>query len=299
MKLAFNSIASVGWDLATMVIKAKEYGYDGIELRGLSGQMHLPLASELASNPGKIAGLVRDTGVELVCLSSSASFHMHDAAEVASNLSVAREYIELAGRLKCPLVRVFAGEIPKRAFFYERRETVMGRIAAALRTLVLIAADNGVTVAVENGGDFTDSAALWYIVDAVDSPLVQCCWSPFAARTRLERPTTSIPRLSAKLAMVHVCDGKFAANGGLESYAVPGQGDMEIPRMVQLLRGIAYSGYLVVDWPRLWVPSLADADKVLPAAAKFLRPLIDEKPVVMTAYKGDKNAPRQGVAAVS
>jgi len=298
MKLAFNSIASVGWDLATMVMKAKEYGYQGIELRGVAGQMHLPLAPELASNPEKISGLVRDTGVELICLNSAASFHMSNPAEVAENLAVAREYIELAGRLKCPMVRVFAGEIPKRAFFYERRETVMGRIVAALRTLVPVAAESGVTIVVENGGDFTDSAALWYLVDAVDSPLVQCCWSPFAARTRLERPTTSIPRLGARIAMVHVCDGKFAPNGGLESYAVPGQGDLEIPRLVQLLKGIAYTGYLVVDWPKLWVPSLADADKVLPAAAKYLKPLIDEKPVVMSAYKGDKNAPRQGLAAV-
>ncbi len=299
MKLAFNSIANVGWDLATVVMKAKEYGYQGIELRGVSGQMNLPLASELSASPAKIAGLIRDTGVELICLSSGASFHMAGSGEVAENLATAREYIELAGRLRCPMVRVFAGEIPKGKFFYERRETVLGRIVDALRTLVPIAAEHGVTVVVENGGDFTDSASLWYIIDAVDSPLVQCCWSPFAARTRLERPTTSIPRLGSKIAMVHVCDGKFAANGGLDSYAVPGQGDMELQRLVQLLKGIAYQGYLVVDWPKLWVPSLADADKVLPAAAKFLQPLINEKPIVMTAYKGDKNAPRQGLATAS
>ncbi len=299
MKLAFNSIANVGWDLPTLVMKAKEYGYQGIELRGLSGQMELPLASELAASPARIAGLIRDTGVELVCLSSAASFHMPNPAEVAQNLATARAYIELAARLSCPMVRVFAGEIPRGKILYERRETVLGRIANALRTLVPVAAENGVTVVVENGGDFSDSAALWYLVDAVDSPVVQCCWSPFAARSRMERPTISIPRLGTKIAMVHVCDGKFAANGGLESYATPGQGDLEIPRMVQLLKGIAYQGYLVVDWPKLWVPSLAEADKVLPAAAKFLQPLINEKPLVMTAYKGDKNAPRQGLAAVN
>lgn len=298
MKLAFNSIANVGWDLPTLVMKAKEYGYQGIELRGVSGQLHLPLASELSSSPARIAGLIRDTGVDLICLNSAASFHMTKPAEVAENLATAREYIELAGRLKCPMVRVFAGEIPKGKIFYERRETVLGRIVDALRTLVPVAAEHGVTVVVENGGDFTDSASMWYIVDAVDSPVVQCCWNPFAARTRMERPTTSIPRLGAKIAMVHICDGKFAANGGLDSYAVPGQGDLEIPRLVQLLKGIAYQGHLVVDWPKLWVPSLADADKVLPAAAKFLKPLIDEKPIAMTAYKGDKNAPRQGLAPV-
>ncbi len=58
-----------------------------------------------------------------------------------------------------------------------------------------------------------------------------------------------------------------------------------------MLKGIRYQGYLCIDWPKLWTPSLADADKVLPAAAEYLRPLIDEKPVAMTAYKGDKYGP--------
>jgi len=296
MKLAFSSVACPAWDLATMVMKAKEYGYQGIELRGLNGQMHLPLAPELASDPRKIGDLVRSAGVELICLSTGAAFHMNDAKEVAKNLAEVRETIELAGRLGCPMVRVFAGEIPKGRFFYEKRETVLGRIAAALKTLVTVAAQNRVTVVMENGGDFADSASVWYMVDAVESPRVQCCWNPFAARTLGERPTTSIPRLAARIALVHACDGKFDASGALEGHALPGQGQVEWPRAVQLLKGIAYQGYLCVDWPKLWIPGLADADRALPAAAKYLRGLLDEKPAVMTAYKGDKNAPRQGLA---
>src|SRR5436190_24378630 len=99
MKLAFSSVGCPGWDLATMVEKAKEYGYQGIELRGLQGQMHLPLAPELAANPAKIARLMRDTGVEIVCLASSAAFHMREPREVAENQAQVREYIDLAEKL--------------------------------------------------------------------------------------------------------------------------------------------------------------------------------------------------------
>ncbi|HKQ49924.1 MAG TPA: sugar phosphate isomerase/epimerase family protein [Phycisphaerae bacterium] len=299
MKLAFSSVACPGWNLATMVEKAREYGYQGIELRGLEGQMHLPLAPQLAANPAKIAKLMRDTGVELVCLASSAAFHMRDPKQVAENQAQAREYIDLASKLECPFVRVFGAEIPKAFIGYEKRETVLGRIATALRGLAGYAADRRVTILIENSGDFVDSAALWYLVDAADSPAVKCCWNPFAARARRERPTTSIPRLGSQIGLVHVTDGKFDDAGVFEGYALPGQGTVELPRLVQLLKGIGYRGYLVFDWPKLWTTSLADADKALPAAAKFLKPLLDEKPVPLTAYKGDKYAPRQGYEHVA
>ncbi|MEK6644875.1 MAG: sugar phosphate isomerase/epimerase [Planctomycetota bacterium] len=299
MKLAFSSVGCPAWDLVTMVEKAREYGYQGIELRCLNGQMYLPVAPELSANPGKIARLVRDAGVEIICLATGNSFHSRDAKEVATNVQQVREYIELAGKLECPYVRVFGAEIPKATFFgYEKRETALGRIAESLNKLADFAAMHKVTLLIENSGDFTDSVAMWYLTDAADSPAVKCCWSPFAARIRGERPTTSIPRLGGRIGLVHVTDAKFDGLA-FAGYTPPGQGDTEIPRMVQLLKGLGYRGYLSFDWPKLWNPSLADADKVFPAAAKYLRGLLDEKATVMSAYKGDKFAPRQGFEPVA
>lgn len=293
MKLAFSSVGCPGWDLVTMVEKAREYGYEGIELRGLNGQMHLPLAPELASNPAKIAKLMRDAGVQIVCLSTGAAFHMRDAREVAKNELDVREYIELAGKLECPFVRVFGSEIPRFLLGYEKRETALTRIGESLRRLAPFAAAHRVTILIENSGDFTDSQAMWYLVDTADSPAVRCCWSPLAARLRNERPTTAIPRLGARIGMIHLTDAKFDGPA-FDGYVPLGQGSIELPRMVQLLKGIGYRGYLSLDWPKLWNPSLADPDKVFGAAATYLKKLLDEKPVPLTAYKGDKYAPRQG-----
>ncbi len=298
MKLAFSSVGCPAWDLPTMVEKAKEYGYDGIELRGLQGQMQLPVAPELAADPAKIAELMGQAGVEFVCLASAASFSSRDPRQVAENAAQVREYIDLAAKLKCPCVSVYGGEIPGSKLlglhWTERRDTVLARIAAAIRDLAPYAAERGVTVVIENGGDFVDSQSMWYLVDAADSPAVRCCWSPFAARTRDERPTRSIPRLGAKIGLVHIGDGKFGDNGTFGGHVPPGQGDVEIARTVQLLRGINYRGYIVVAWPKLWNPALADPEKALPAAAEYLGKLLDEKPVPLTAYKADKFKPRQG-----
>jgi hypothetical protein len=62
--------------------------------------------------------------------------------------------------------------------------------------------------------------------------------------------------------------------------------------MIELLKGVAYDGWICVEWPRLWQPSLAAPEKVLPAYSKFVTEILDRKAVVLSAYKGDKNAPK-------
>ncbi len=294
MKLAFSSVACPAWNLATMVEKAKEYGYQGIELRGLEGQMHLPIAPQIASNPARVADLMEATGVALVCLSTSAAFHYRSREEVARNMAEVREYIELAGKLRCPFVRVFGAEIPRMKFSllgYERREVTLMRIAEALRELAGYAARHRVTLLIENSGDFVDSVSMWYLVDAVNSPGLRCCWNPFNAMLRRERPTVSIPRLGARIGMIRLTDGKMS-NGAFAGFAIPGDGDLELRRLIQLLKGIAYRGYLCLDWPKLWEPALAEPDVALSRTAAALKPLLAEEPQVLTAYKGDKFAPR-------
>jgi len=294
MKLAFSSIACPTWSLVTMVEKAKEYGYAGIELRGLEGQMYLPLAPQLASNPGKVADLMDDTGVSLVCLSTSAAFHHRDKQTQAKSSKEVRDYIELAQDLRCPYVRVFGSEIQKMSFSllgYERRETTLARIVEGLKPLADYAAQRGVTLLIENNGDFVDSVSMWFIVDAVASPGLRCCWNPLNALAKRERPTVSIPRLSARIGMVRLCDGNFE-NGGFSGYALPGEGNVEMARLVQLLKGVGYQGYLCLDWPKLWQPTLAEADQVLRATTAFIQPMIDEQPVALSAYKNDKFAPK-------
>jgi sugar phosphate isomerase/epimerase len=92
--------------------------------------------------------------------------------------------------------------------------------------------------------------------------------------------------------MVHVCDGVFDTRGGMERYALPGEGTVEISRMIELLRGVVFQGFLMFEWPKLWVPELAGPDEALPKVASWLRERVDEKQVILTAYKGDKKPSR-------
>ncbi len=288
MKTGFSSLVCPGWDLETIVTQAQTCGFDGVELRGLRGELHLPLVPELAARPDRVRELFNEHHVELICLGTSATLDSRRREEVAGQRAAIIEFIELAAKLGCPYVRLYVGDAQPR----DHHRGALGRVAEALTSLVPVASRHDVTLLVENGGDFPGSDDLWFLFDAVSHPAVRCCWSQCHAMTLGERATTSIPRLSNNIALVHTCDAAFDDYGVLLDYKPLGQGDVQIARQIELLRGVTYDGYLVFEWPKMWVASLPAPETVLPDVARFLRECIDAKQPVLAAYKGDKHAPQ-------
>ncbi len=296
MKIGFSTLACPSWDLTTVVAKAGEYGYDGVELRGIKGNLDLTRVPEVSANPGATRQLFASANVELVCLGSSISLDARDRSALARSCEELTEYIDLAAELACPYVRIFVGEAQKG----EVREATIARIAESLTGIAPYAGDRKVTILVENVGDFSGSASLWHLCDYASHPAIRACWNICNAVSTCERPTVSIPRLGTKIGMVHICDGVFDEQGYLEQYHVPGEGNVELARAIDLLKGVYFCDYLMFEWPKLWNKSIAPADDVLPRAATFLRGCVDNKQAILSAYKGDKNpAKMEAAPAVS
>lgn len=263
-------------------------GYDGVEIRGIQGQLDLASAPELARDPEGVQALLREHKVELACIAASAVLSSRSPRERAEAKASITAHIELAKRLGCPAVRIMAGETERG----ESHQSGLARVVEGLASLAPAAGRHDVTLLVENSGDFASSADMWHLIDAVNHPSVRCCWNQCHGMTLGERPTVSIPRLGLKLGMVRVCDATFDASGALLDYRAPGEGQAEIGRAVELLRGVLYRRYLMVEWPKLWVPSLPAPEQWLPSAAQFLKSRLAAKQPILSAYKGDKNAPK-------
>lgn len=287
MKIGFSSLVAPEWNLEELVSNAHTFGFDGLELRGIRGQLHLPLVPELAGDPQATAELFKTHNIELICLGTSASLGGLNRREVAEQRNNLIETIELAASLNCPLVRMFAGEIPPGS----THQATISRVAAVLPTVADVAARHRVTIVVENGGDMLNSRDLWFIIDAADHPAVRSCWNPCHAMASNERSTTAVPRLASRLNLVHVCDADFDEHGRLTQYQLPGQGQVDWPRTIELLRGAVYRGYLVFEWPKLWVATLPAPETVLGSVAEFLRTRIEHRDPVLSAYKTDKHKP--------
>lgn len=288
MKIGFSTLACPGWDLTKIVDQAAAMGYQGVEIRGLGGELNLPLVPALAARPDSVRSLFAEKKIELVCLGTSAALTPRDKAEVARQKGIIIEFVELASRLGCPFVRVFAGEVQTR----DTADKAFRRFVEAIGPLADTAAQKGVTLLVENGGDFRDSWSMWQVCDTVNHPAVRICWNQVSAMAVLEHASTSIPRLGTKMALVHVGDARFDERGVLLEHVPLGEGDVGVGRQVELLKGIIYRGYLMYEWPRLWVDGLAGPEVALPKAAAFLKAALAAKQPILSAYKGDKNAPK-------
>ncbi|UCE59829.1 MAG: sugar phosphate isomerase/epimerase [Phycisphaerales bacterium] len=288
MKIGFSSLVCPEWDLEQVIATAASSGFDGVELHGVGGETPPPAASGLARDPEEARRKLVDSKVELICLSSPASLTSHSRSEVAATGAAIAEVVELASELSCPFVRIGAGDVDR--WDYDR--AALSRVAYALRDLAPLASEKDVTLLVENGGDFPGSGDVWFAVDGADHPAVKACWNQRNAMIIGERPTRSLHRLGSKIGLVHLCDARFDRQGELYEYTPLGQGDGDIARQVDLLKGLTYGGYLVYEWPKAWARALPGPETALADAAKFMRECIEAEQTVLTAYKGDKNPPR-------
>ena len=295
MKIGFSSQVCPGWDLDTILTKASELGFDGVELRGLRGDLNLPLIPELARDPQATRLRFEERNIELVCLAACVALDSKNKKKVNQTKATIVEYIELAGRLGCRYVRISMGEVQR----FDNHRAALSRIADGVQSLVSVASRHDVVLLVENGGDFPGSEGLWFVADTADHPAVRVCWNQSHALTIRERCSTSMPRLGIRIGLLHACDAAFDERGLLVEYKLPGEGHTEVAKQIELLKGMTYDGYVVFEWPKLWIESLPDPDTVLPSVARFLRECVDSKQAVLSAYKNDKNQPRMSARSAA
>ena len=69
MHFAFSTLACPTWDFETIVARAKEYGYEGVEIRGFLNESILTASNVFLSDPNKIRSLFKYAGVEIAYLS--------------------------------------------------------------------------------------------------------------------------------------------------------------------------------------------------------------------------------------
>src|SRR5215211_5883241 len=107
MKFAFSTVCAPTWDFETIIARAKEYGYDGVEIRSLADRT---AANPLLVDPAKLRRQFGDAGVEIACLATSIAM-AQDKRRDARHADELRRYIDLAQSLACPVVKIFDTQV--------------------------------------------------------------------------------------------------------------------------------------------------------------------------------------------
>src|SRR6476646_7554368 len=109
MKFGLSTLGCPAWSLERVAQAASEYGYDGVELRLLDGELISPTL--LRANQGRLVSLFGPGKPVVVGLGTSVRFTSGDPNERAAQVAELRAFIAIAGDLGIPLVRIFGGKV--------------------------------------------------------------------------------------------------------------------------------------------------------------------------------------------
>ena len=267
MKLSFSTLGCPDWSLEQVIARAAQWGYDGVEIRGIQGELDLTRAEAFSDR--KINDTRRrlvDHGIEICCLGSSSQFHMEDVRERQENVDSARAHVELAERLHVPFVRVFGDRFPDP---YSKAACI-DRVGEALQALSRFAGEVGVRIVLETHGDFTLSSDIAAVMKRAESPYVGVLWDthhPY--RTSGESVEITIKQLRPWIWHTHFKDSLPEGDG--HRYVLPGQGDVPIPSFVERLRAIGYTGYLSFEWEKRWHPEIEEPEVAFPRYVQYMQ----------------------------
>jgi sugar phosphate isomerase/epimerase len=285
MKFAFSTVACPKWDFVTIAARAKEYGYDGVELRASPSDSNLSAANIFLSDPPKIKTLFDNYGLAIACLSSSIAMTGNKRQD-KSLADECRRFIDTARQLGCPLVKVFDSQVEPGGLLNplklgnHSRASVAVELGDWLAPLGDYAAGRDICLVVENAMSFRSSKEMWMILERLSHPAIACCWDLFNAALIGEGPAVSIPTLNSRIQFVQVKDARLGPLGA--SLCKLGEGDVPVKKLMIRLLGIGYTSWVSFEWEKAWLPNIAEPEEILPDAIKKLRewsePPKDEEP---------------------
>jgi sugar phosphate isomerase/epimerase len=260
-RFSFSTLGCPEWSLLEIVNFAAENGYDGIEIRGISGELDIHKSPDFSS-AAKISSsmkLIGDKHIEIVCLDSSAQLHHADKATRSNNLDEARRYIDLARQLKCQYIRVFPDKIPKN----QESDETMDLITQGLIDLADYAKGSMVSVLLESHGDLVGTDSLLRILENSGGPQVGMIWDICNMwSVKKEPPAVVFEKLKKYIRHTHFADYTYINNKFRT--VLLGKGESPISEAIKALEKGNYQGYYGFEWEKLWEPDIEDPEIAFP-----------------------------------
>lgn len=264
--VTFSTLACPHWQIETVIAKAVEYGYDGIEWRG-GPQGHVQPTMTITQKQ-TLQKMLMDTGLIAVAVTAYTTFVSPLAKEQQSNLDELQRYTDLAAELDAPYVRTFVGELPEGT---KIDPSLYKNISDCLSMAAEYAESVGVKIAVEPHDDFVRSATVAPIFNQPQQAL-RVIWDLGNAFAAGEEPVEGYDVLKDHLAYVQVKDGKGRAPDW--KLCPLGEGDIPLGQAFALLMANDYQGPFSVEWEYAWHPELDPPEIALPAALRTVRKLL-------------------------
>ena len=259
MKLAFSTLGCSNWSIDEVVNSAKKYGFEGVEIRGIKGELDIrkvPVFSD--EHIAQTRKLFQKAGIEIISIDSSARLFNLEKEEQKINVQEVKDYIRLANTIGAPLVRVFGGFIPGNINFEEASK----QLAKTLSKLGDFAQEMNVTVALETHDSFLTGKDVSEVMKLTDHKSVGVIWD-ISNCFRTGKPIEETAEfLAPYIKLVHIKDSIW--NGKEAELTFIREGKVPILKALKILTNYEYDGYLSYEWEKVWQPDLPEPEQAFP-----------------------------------
>ena len=249
MKLGISVWAMPGnWDIATKFKKAKEAGFDGVEValeRG--GDINFETTdAELLD----IKILAANCGIELYSVACGLGFEYPvghcDESKREEGIEIIKRQLHIARVLGCDTILTVPANITEESDY----ETSYNNATEALKALAPVAESFGVTIAVENVWNkfLMSPLEMRAFVDGVASPFVQAYFD-IGNVLNFGYPEQWVKILGNRIKKVHIKDFE-ASKGNLSGFNVRlCEGNVNFAAVIKALDEIGYDGWITAETP--------------------------------------------------
>jgi sugar phosphate isomerase/epimerase len=262
VKLAFSTLACPRWSLDQIVAGARRYGYEGVELRLIDGE--LIDGAMPAPERERVRRTFADAGLPIVAIDSSV--RVAAAPDTEGAIDELRTFLDLAAEWESPMVRVFGGEWDASG----SRPQAVAQARRVLEEAMTAAQPLGVAIALETHDRFSSAALVAEVLDGLP-PDAAAIWDVGHPHRVGDSPADVLRLLDGRIAHVHIKDCRRKADSDDWQLTLLGEGEVPVRECIDALREADYLGWLSVEWEKHWHPELAEPEVALPQFADMLR----------------------------
>lgn len=265
MKISFSTLGCPSWTWNEITSVAKDFGYEGIEIRGIENELYVPSAKPFKKESiQKTMANLKSLGLSICCITSGCLLHKDDKDYVFEG----KEYIDLASKLNVPYVRVLVDSEPQPS-----SEVDINRATKNLSILSDYAKTKSVMPLVETNGIFANSDTLNKLLEGLDSDNVGVVWDihhPY--RFFNEPPSYTYNNLKNYIKHIHIKDSKIV--DGKIKYVLTGEGDLPVKECMDLLKKDNFDGFLSIEWVKRWLKDLTEPGIVFMQYIEYIKSLL-------------------------
>lgn len=272
MKFSFSTLGCPKWSLEQIIENAIKYGYDGIELRLLDGEVLDP-QKDAAKVKSAVAS-IRARGLDVSAIDTSCRFNTGNVEERQQNVAAARNWIALAQELQVKVLRVFGGnpkEEPQPTAEQQDAWTVEG-----LREVAPTAEAAQIIVALETHDSYSAPSRVANVLHAVNSPYIKALWDshhPYKTGSSAEDVIATLDGYLAPVA--HIKDAyRKREDPNAWQLVLMGKGEVPVREMLLALRQHNYDGYISVEWEKKWHPEIEEPEVALPQHRDWIKQVL-------------------------